>query len=245
MEAALTFDLTLQASIQARAVASAASTFDFSLSSAVTGRSLSAAALTFDFATSGTITSRTELEAGVTFDLALAASGKARAFITSSCLFDFKLGAYLLDSTDWEGDELTWDNTSAIDLGRYPVALQDRLFIQFSPSHADFGGTPVQCFVEKLSIPAKDHTGVYLVTDVQPVIYGEIGTVLQIYLGSQELTPQDEVDWEGPYNFTIGEDDAADLIKSGRYMSVRFEATGQPHWRMPRFSLSIKRGAED
>ncbi|NOJ26567.1 MAG: hypothetical protein DA330_00945 [Nitrososphaera sp.] len=236
---------SLSAPLLGRGHISASATQSQTLAASGFVRSLSAAAVTVSLTLAGTAFPRGVLAASTDLSYAVGGSAKARAFLVGTVTFQQVLAGYLLDSMNWEGDELPWDAVSGIDLGRYPIGLKSQSFIQFGPAHAKFGDAGIQSYVERLSLPPDDRTGVFLITEVAPLFFGGAGTTIQVSLGTQERTQNDSVIWEEAYSFVLGTDDSADLISSGRFLALRFEAVGQPHWQLSRFDVTVQRTGED
>lgn len=224
---------------------SAAGSLSFTGAATLNGGSHLTASGSFSFTSTGNLSATAHLSAAATLSFTMAAGLKATAHMEADGSFSFTGAALGSVGDTWESDDTTWDQSSAIDLGRYPVALFGQSFIQFSPAYTSFGDAPIASFVERTSLPPDDKTGVYLITDTMPLIRAEQGATLQVKVGSQFETPEDDIEWESAYDFVVGTDDSVDSIKSGSFMALRIEANGQPHWRMPRIDISIERVAED
>ena len=245
MQSQGTFSFTGAATGQTPAHVTAAGSLSFVGAGTLNGGSHLTASGSFSFTLTGNLSATAHLNAAASLSFTLVAGLKATAHIEADGSLSFTGAAVGTIGDTWESDDITWDQSSAIDLGRYPVALFGQSFIQFNPAYTDFGDAPIASFVERTSLPPDDKTGVYLITDTMPLIRAEQGTTLQVKIGSQFETPEDDIEWEPAYNFIVGTDDSVDSIKSGSFMALRIEAEGQPHWRMPRIDISVERVAED
>ena len=74
---------------------------------------------------------------------------------------------------------------------------------------------------------------------IWPQIVGPSGGVIGISLGGSE-TPEGAVDWEGPYNFTIGTDTFVDFAVPGKYLSVKFESTTVAGWSLQSYDIDYE-----
>jgi hypothetical protein len=91
--------------------------------------------------------------------------------------------------------------------------------------------TPGAGIVERIELPLDadsqgtlrvDFTTRKLVTAVWPRIVGVTCPCVDVYVGAQE-SPDDPVNWEGPYEFNPGVDEFVATWISGKLISVRFE----------------------
>lgn len=224
---------------------SGGTTLTFTTTGSIVGKKFASGAATLTFTTSSpTAKSKGILQGAASLVFAPAGSVKGRARIEGGATLAFSVVGLVSDSPTWESDEITWDNASSLDLGRYPVGLVGGSFIQFSPSWPDFGGQPIESFVERRAIPPDDKTLDMLVTEITPFIRSDVGCEIDISLGVQE-SAEDEPVWEEALTFTVGSSRSVDPILSGQLLAVRFDAIGQPHWRMSRYDLRIQPHAED
>lgn len=148
----------------------------------------------------------------------------------------------------WEDVDIPWGGSNLRDLRRFPIMLKGTEFYQAEKGN-DFHGKPITVLLERLglTIYGRDRQGQWkedpdlwkIVNGVYPIFRGPQGTVVKIYIGSQE-TPEDPITWSGPHEFTIGRSYFVDPWISGRYISIRFESVGQPPWQLLSYDLDIR-----
>ena len=64
-------------------------------------------------------------------------------------------------------------------------------------------------------------------------------TTVNVYVGGQ-MSTEDDIKWEGPYTFNPNSQSKIPVRVSGKYISVKFESTGDQTWRLDGYSLDIK-----
>lgn len=148
----------------------------------------------------------------------------------------------------WEDVDIPWGGSNLRDLRRFPIMLKGTEFYQAEKGN-DFHGKPITVLLERLglTIYGRDRQGQWkedpdlwkIVNGVYPIFRGPQGTVIKIFIGSQD-TPEDPITWSGPHEFTIGRSYFVDPWISGRYISIRFESIGQPPWQLLSYDLDIK-----
>lgn len=108
--------------------------------------------------------------------------------------------------------------------------------------------SPIAATFERksLAIMGQDDTGrpipdletIKLVTEVWPRVEGILGTVMNVYVGSQ-MEQSEAVTWSGPFPFRIGIDQKVNTSVSGRLISVRFTCTSVNQWKFNGYDLEI------
>lgn len=151
------------------------------------------------------------------------------------------------DLVTWDMDDAIWSQPVVAHAKDWPVFILENRFFQ-----ADFGGSfdrePVRVILERtgLSIFGRDRQGnwkadptmIKFVSGIWPLVRGTPGSRLKIYVGSQMAT-EDPIDWEGPYDFFVGQDNFLDFTVSGRYIALRFESEGQEPWELVSYDLDL------
>ena len=97
---------------------------------------------------------------------------------------------------------------------------------------------PLDAFVERKAVVSERGSSV-LGLSVWPTILGPTGQAVKIWLGAHE-TPDGSIDWEGPYDFFIGQDTFVDFAVAGKYLAVRFESSGIPVWTLQSFDIEYE-----
>jgi len=134
----------------------------------------------------------------------------------------------------WEDDDVTWGGVELGSKDFAPVYLDGVGFkiLGFDPT------VPLDVFVERRA--AVYNKGAALLgLSVWPQIIGPTGHKIQIFLGGHE-TPEGAIDYEGPYDFTIGEDTFIDFAVAGKYLAIRFESTGVPVWTLQSYDIAYE-----
>lgn len=135
----------------------------------------------------------------------------------------------------WEDDDVTWGGLQLSSKDFAPIFIADgTAFYAFGYNSE----APLDVFLERRAALTARGKPV-LLRSVWPHIEGPKGYDIQIWAGGHE-TPQGEIDWEGPYNFTIGEDTFTDFLVSGRYIAIRFSSSGTPVWSLQSYDLEFE-----
>jgi hypothetical protein len=147
----------------------------------------------------------------------------------------------------WEADDMPWGQPAIIHARSWPVFVKDKSFYQAEITNS-FDKIPVHVVLERsgLTILGRDRHGnwknepgvIKFVTGVWPLLRGTPGAVVKIYVGGQ-MTTEDPIRWEGPYQAIIGETEFLDFTVSGRYISLRFESEAQPPWELVSYDLEL------
>ena len=111
-----------------------------------------------------------------------------------------------------------------------------------------FDGAPIDAYVERIGLatigqdrfgkPAYDGTTRKLVTEVYPRVTGDLGTVVNIYVGTQD-TEDKPIEWHGPFPFRIGIDTKVEPQVSGMILSIRFAVVSNSTWTLSGYDLEI------
>lgn len=157
-------------------------------------------------------------------------------------------------ATTWDGDTDTWDSdlTYWNSLGYPPTAprllmadpTNKKLF--FTDNTNTFGGDTFQSYIERTGLPlgtdsqgnaAVDMFSIKYVNEVWPKITGN--SKVNIYVGSQ-MTVDDDVTWDGPYEFDPAVDQKIDCDVTGRLLAIRFESTSDREWALHSYDMNIE-----
>ena len=155
---------------------------------------------------------------------------------------------FVPDPTIWETDNQAWGDADFIYSEAKPVMIIENSFWQ-ADEGARFDSVDVQVVLTRtgLAITGKDRFGnwkvdpatVKEITGIYPMIKGVPGTILKISIGSQ-MTTDEPIYWEGPYEFTVGVNYFQDFTVSGRYLAVKFESEGQATWELSSYDLDLE-----
>lgn len=136
---------------------------------------------------------------------------------------------------------VTWENWTSPWGG---VDLTSKDFAPVYVQNTDFyilGGdqnTALDSFVERLSLLQAGGRPI-LGRRVWPQIIGPSSGIVKISLGASE-TPEGAIDWEGPYDFTIGSDSFVDFAVAGKYLAIKFESTGVVNWSLQSYDIDYE-----
>ena len=134
----------------------------------------------------------------------------------------------------WEGDDETWGGVDLTAKDFMPIFINGSDFFILG-QNANLGKA---CFVERKAVV--EGQGVALLgSAVWPQILGPVGSSVQISLGAHD-TPDGAIDWEGPYDFVIGQDEFVDFCVSGKYLAVRIESQEIPVWTLQSFTIEYE-----
>lgn len=84
----------------------------------------------------------------------------------------------------------------------------------------------------------EDSEIVKLLTEVWMRVQGNVGTVLNVFVGVQDDRGESPV-WHGPYPFIVGVDKKVNPLVSGRIVSVRVESDAASNWQLHGYDLNI------
>lgn len=87
--------------------------------------------------------------------------------------------------------------------------------------------------------PVRDTAIQKLVTKVTPQLAGDVGTVVNIYVGQSQL-PDASPSWAGPFPFTIGTTEFVTPFVSARIPGFRFESTGTGAWELGGYRVEMQ-----
>lgn len=99
-----------------------------------------------------------------------------------------------------------------------------------------FDGVDAQVIVERVGLDVGNTSDVHLVKTIYPYIEGN---ALDIYVGSQ-MSPNEAIDWSGPYSFDPSTDYKVDVRKTGRLHSIRFTSQGNVQWGLSGFGVDVE-----
>ena len=151
---------------------------------------------------------------------------------SSTTTYDTVTGTYDNTSLTYEGSEYT-PTTPRVMLGTENTKLY------LDDSTQDHDGTNIYAFVEKTSMDLGLPQQYKLIKSCRPRFAGKTGDTINIYIGTQELIDS-PISWGSPQVFTIGTDYKVDFLKSGRYISIKFESSGGDKWRLNEFDLDVE-----
>jgi hypothetical protein len=155
------------------------------------------------------------------------------------------------DTGVWDADTSTWGSsayqpvTSRLMMGS--IAAQRKMIVM--DLGTQFEDALYNSVVERtgLSVVGTDKTGkpiedsevVKLITEVWIRAQGNVGTILQCFVGTQDDRGSYPI-WNGPYPFVIGVDKKINPLVSGRIVSVRFESDAASMWQLHGYDLELK-----
>lgn len=149
----------------------------------------------------------------------------------------------MADEWNYESS-LTWDSGGVIALEALPIMLT-RAAATFSlaDSSLDISATPLPVRIERIGLPlvarAVRPSSIKVITGIWPLIHGNPGDVIQVYVGVQQDAPTEVPVYEGPFAYTIGQTEFIDTLVSGRYACVRFESELVQPWTLVSFELDF------
>jgi hypothetical protein len=134
----------------------------------------------------------------------------------------------------WEDDDVTWGGVEIGSKDFAPVYLTggDFKILGYDAS------SPLDAYIERRAA-ISERGAIILGTAIWPDIVGPTGQAIQISLGSHN-SPDGSIDWEGPYDFYIGQDEFLDFAVSGKYLATRFEGTGVSAWALQSYDLDYE-----
>lgn len=144
---------------------------------------------------------------------------------------------------EWNFNNVTWDEF-AIGYGEvHPVWSFSTEF--YSSDSLSLSNPITDTLVlERISIPLVEGrvnaSAVKLITRVWPLILGDDGEEILVYVGSQERTPNDPVVYSPAVTFTLGTDEFVNCWVSGRYACVKFESNSTRPWTLVSYIIDFE-----
>lgn len=135
---------------------------------------------------------------------------------------------------DWEADDTPWGGVLLGSRGFAPVYAKDDSFFALG---LGFDKT-LACSMERKGLVFEQGWSL-LGRAIFPQVSGPSGSKVYISLGGQSDL-DGEVDWEGPYDFVIGEDVSVDFAVAGRYLAVKFESEETGVWKLPSYTVDYE-----
>jgi len=115
-----------------------------------------------------------------------------------------------------------------------------RIVLLDSTTQTDMG-TPQQVILERKNIKISDDQSIKTIKSIWPkmTLYaGSVNSVVQFYIGTQ-LKKNDDITWQGPYNFDINTGNTVDLFATGRYMSLRISSNTDIAWSIENMDIDV------
>jgi hypothetical protein len=134
----------------------------------------------------------------------------------------------------WEEDDAPWGGQLLGAKDLTPVYSIDESFYALGQGF----DKPLECYFERRAV-VFDKGLALIGRFVFPQIIGPSQGSVWISLGGHN-TPDGQVDWEGPYEFKIGEDVSVDFAVAGRYLAIRFESTDTSVWGLQSFDIDYE-----
>lgn len=157
-------------------------------------------------------------------------SATSTTFDTDSGTFDAAVGSF---------DEQQYNPT----LRRMLAAVPGDTSLLFMDDGYQREGSNYRARVERIALPVgrmgqqgpqQDPHIRKTISAIYPELEGS-GDV-QFYIGKQEFFT-DEIEWDGPYTYTIGSDYKIDCRVEGRIISLRVESNNSGFWRLNSFMI--------
>lgn len=155
------------------------------------------------------------------------------------------------DSASWDSDESSWDAREYSPLVRQLVAAERSGYkILYRMDQDDtFDTLDISTVFERKSLtiigrdragqPKNDNEVIKIVTELWPRFEGAAGTQISIYIGTQ-MSPNDAISWGVPYTFTIGQDRKINPYVSGKFISLRFEVSGNAPVQLIDYEIQLE-----
>ena len=139
----------------------------------------------------------------------------------------------------WAEESGSWASTNLYDPTRvYPLmasAENNKIFIADTSNM--FDGSPFTSTVERTGLDFGDSSVVKFCSSVD--IKMKTTGPVNIYVGSQ-MSTEDPVDWEGPFEFDSTTDYKIDCRVSGRLLAFKVESTTNVSWSLTSYDLKLK-----
>lgn len=134
----------------------------------------------------------------------------------------------------WEDDDVPWGGLLLGSKDLAPVYATRDNFFALGLGADQF----LESYLERRAV-VFDQGRALLGRYIYPQIIGPDGGSVWISLGGHN-TPDGVVDWEGPYEFVIGEDISVDFAVAGRYLAVKFESSETSVWDLQSFDIDYE-----
>src|SRR5574343_754639 len=158
-------------------------------------------------------------------------------------------GVEYQDSTQtWNGNGGDWDTN--LDPGngsaffresRVVLAAKIDQQLQLLDQGWTFNGAPVSSYLERRAIPLADPETMKYVRGIWPRITIRKPGTVNVYVGSHDR-PLDAPTWYGPFRYDAQTQKKVDCRVTGKWISVKFEATGDIGWQLDSFGIDYDIG---
>lgn len=144
------------------------------------------------------------------------------------------------DDNEWDTDTQRWNEIAANASADDVVIGGDFGFLQVSDDTAnDFYMGPVAASVEKSGIAFGNPQGHKLINRVWPKLSGTVGDIVQIRIGSQDVTGG-PVSLGPVVDYTIGVTTSVDTFTEGRFLSIEISSNGGSPWRLGSIDIEYR-----
>lgn len=140
---------------------------------------------------------------------------------------------------------LLWDGGGTSVIGEaLPVMLTSGL-ATFSQADSSLlpGSSGLTVLLERIGLPistkgAKPST-IKMITGLWPLIFGNVGDLVSIFIGTQLDSPIETPVYLGPYSFIIGVTEFIDTQVTGRYLCIKATSTAIQPWTFASYEVEF------
>lgn len=144
------------------------------------------------------------------------------------------------DTGTWDSDSTTWDETTySPTAASFLMGDQSNNRFLEADNTDQFAGTDMLAYVERTSMPLIDRRNMKLVKALYPSMQSTSSATVYWRVGTQNH-PGDSIDWSARQAFVIGTDDRVDVLKKGRYISLRCESEDDVNWILDEMTMEIE-----
>lgn len=149
------------------------------------------------------------------------------------------------DNATWASDDDPWGVDDTLWGGPDMVPYTNRVMMGASTQKLymldgayGFAGVAPSTLLERRGISFGSPDTIKLVKSVQPIIYGQVGSVVNISVGSHSDL-NEEPTWT-TRQFTIGSTKKCFFLVSGRYIAIKYESNGSYKNRLDSYQLDVE-----
>lgn len=134
------------------------------------------------------------------------------------------------DTGTWDSDATTWDGTEYLANDLRTMLGSAAAFGLVDTGTSDYGNN-MTATLERRGLHFGTPTRVKTAKSVFPRFDGTTGTVISVQLGGAMKANEGPV-WSPAVDFTVGNDQKADIFATGRFLAIRFTSRGAGLWRL-------------
>lgn len=147
-------------------------------------------------------------------------------------------GTWGSDEDPWGVDDTLWGGPDAVPYTNRVMMGTSTQKLYMLDGAASFAGVAPTTLLERRGLSFGSPDTIKLVKSIQPIMYGQVGSVVNISVGSH-ADLNDEPTWTTKA-FTIGSTKKVFFLVSGRYIAIKYESSGSYKNRLDSYQMDVE-----